>query len=323
MKKILMPIFLSFPIFLSMVFFQDIHAADPGIELAGQITVPVPKNTSYKYIVDGGGLGSVKMCSVSPATGALSGCIPTGSGFTNPSDISFDSSTGPNLAYIPSVNGFNTITICTVSATTGAFSNCTSVTAGNISWPSSLTVVNGFGYIANFIGTNDVSKCQLAAPSTYITSPCTPFATGAVNPSDLKSYNSKIYSVSAIALRMCDVSSPSPVCQNASSYGFSNPVAMTISNGFAYVLNSGTNTIIKCSIQPNGTLSSCAPLSPAGPAFNFGCCSFVGVAANNSYAYISNGSDNTVRVCTVNPDNTFGTCSKTGSGPINTPRHIY
>lgn len=328
--------FISFSWFLitllSIIFSTGFYGANSSAEPLGTVTTPQPKVTAYKYIVDNGGRGSIKMCAVDSATGELSGCIPTGSGFDNPADILlYTDSNNQKLAYVPSVYPTNNIIICKVSSETGALSDCTSIAPGTLSWPSTLTIVNGFSYIGNYLGgSNDVSRCQVTSSPTYLTS-CSSFVAGTINPTDIKSYSiggsDYIYVVHYATIRVCKVFSSSQSCYSASpSFSFSTPISMAISNNSAYVLNSGTNKIIKCSISAsNGTLTGCTQLNPTGPAsaFNFGCCSLVGITSDSSYAYLSNGSDNSVRFCKVLSDGTFDQCKFTGSGPINIPKHIY
>jgi hypothetical protein len=117
---------LVFPIFLLLNILSRSYGGS-FIEPLGRVTTPVPKTNAYKYITDNAGTyGTVKMCAVSPTTGALSGCVPTGSVFINPIGINIDNSTGSSLAYISYAFSFSQgIAICQVSSATGALTGCT------------------------------------------------------------------------------------------------------------------------------------------------------------------------------------------------------
>jgi hypothetical protein len=326
---------LVFPIFLLLNILSRSYGGS-FIEPLGRVTTPVPKTNAYKYITDNAGTyGTVKMCAVSPTTGALSGCVPTGSVFINPIGINIDNSTGSSLAYISYAFSFSQgIAICQVSSATGALTGCTT-TGSNMAFPVASPIANGFGFSVDTItfgGFANITVCQVSS-FTGLLSGCTAIQTtgaGFANGTDAAYYNGKYYVTNSFNGYICTLTtSPSISAICTASSGLSNPVGISINNGFAYLTSTGAanaNRVLKCSATDLANNPFPTTCGPTGPLFNFGGPGlYSGISVGNNFAYVSNTGDRTVLVCAVNPDGTFSnTCSTTGSGiGFNQPKHIY
>lgn len=334
---------LLFSVFLVLNIFSRSYGGN-FIEPLGRVTTPVPKTNAYKYITDNAGTyGTVKMCAVSPTTGALSGCVPTGSVFINPIGINIDNSTGRPLAYISYAFSFSQgIAICNVSNATGALTGCTT-TGNNMAFPVATPIASGFGFSVDtitFSGFANVTVCQVSL-LTGLFSGCTAIQTTGdqfANGTDAAYYNGKYYVPNGANAYICTLITSPSISINCTipSSGLSNPAGISINNGFAYVTSTSyvesitpliiTSRVLKCDASNPANNVFFLNCAPTGPTFNFGGSGlYSGISVGNNFAYVSNTGDRTVLVCAVNPDGTFSnTCSTTGSGiGFNQPKHIY
>ncbi|MDQ5920062.1 MAG: trimeric autotransporter adhesin [Pseudomonadota bacterium] len=186
----------------------------------------------------------------------------------------------PYIVYI--TNGVhNNVSQCTLDQTTGALANC-GVTGDIFKNPMGIAVNNGFAYIVNNESAT-VTQCKINT-ITGIFSNCV--STGA---------NTKTYT--------------------GVSY-YNHPTAITINNGFAYILNQTGNSVTQCIVnQKTGALTNCIV---SNELFD----SPMAVTVNNGYLYVANNQSDSVSKCTV--DTTTGSlnnCTTTGTG-FNKPSSI-
>jgi trimeric autotransporter adhesin len=112
-------------------------------------------------------------------------------------------------------------------------------------------------------------------------------------------------------------------CQNTTGT-FSAPryIAFNRAGTFAYVTNSGTNTVSKCSININGSFGTCVD---SGVSNIFNGPRGIIVNSSGSFAYVANSSNNTVSVCSIDAStSSFVACVNSGNTGVvfNTPRAI-
>lgn len=123
------------------------------------------------YYSQAGGLNTITYCSVSPLTGELNGCLPTGTGFNTPQSVTLNPS--GTYAYISnSDNGNNgNISVCRVDAFNGALSGCEN-TSDLFSGQGGVEF-NATGTLAYFpsFNTNRVYQCNVSS-STGLLSDC-------------------------------------------------------------------------------------------------------------------------------------------------------
>ena len=161
------------------------------------------------------------------------------------------------------VTNFNgeTVSKCQLDAITGALSYCVYTGDRSFFTPYGIVLGGGYAYVANRLN-DTVSKCSVDQQN------------GALNG-----------------------------CQSTGS-GFHLPSAITINNGYVYVVNYGSvpheippASVSKCVIGSSGALTNCIYTDTEqllnGPGG--------GIAVYNDRVYISNGPNNNVIKCDVNP----------------------
>ena len=117
------------------------------------------------------------------------------------------------------------------------------------------------------------------------------------------------FTVATMSLLSCDG-------DKAKGGGESSTPSPVISGDYAYITNSGANTVTFCAVGADGTMSSCK--DTGGTAFS----TPRGIVINNKYAYVTNFGNSTVTFCAVGADGTFSACTATGGASFGKPSGI-
>ncbi|WP_133136759.1 hypothetical protein [Legionella rowbothamii] len=205
-----------------------------------------------------------------------------------------------------------------------------SATGSNMSSPTGLAALNGFGWIANGDSTltyctsaqtgNAWSGCSVATPTNYsATTTSISVISGVLsNPNAagvLYTANTTSNSISA-----CPITNfiTIPTCTDAGGSGFNQPTFVggrVVTFGSSYyvlITNKGNSTVLRCTFD-NQTfmLSNC---TPTGSNFNQPVSIY---ESDNGFAYITNQVDNSITICT-DTDGVLTNCNNTG-GDFNAP----
>lgn len=216
-------------------------------------------------------LGLVSVCDVSASTGALSNCVPTGSGFRGPRGVTLTAD--GKRAYVANVfrgSGPNSVSLCDVDAVSGAFSNCTGTgDAPFMDDPTNvfLTAEGTWAYV-NLAGWYTSAFCAVD-PSTGALSSCTANSSPSAkvfNNMVLTADGAHAYMTLGQSVDLCSVDTVSGVISNCSAAGtFANGatrVALSADGTKAYVTSgsSGSNsTVSLCDVgASDGMLTNCA-----------------------------------------------------------------
>jgi DNA-binding beta-propeller fold protein YncE len=99
-------------------------------------------------------------------------------------------------------------------------------------------------------------------------------------------------------------------------FSHSSGIVLNTEQSFAYIVNSGSGTLVACPIQSNGLFGTCFPDTP----FSY---SYGGLAINNSgnTLFVANYISNYVGACPIHSDGSLGTCvdSGVGTAPFDSP----
>ena len=203
-------------------------------------------------------------------------------------------------AYIVN-NGSNNYTQCSVGANGINTSSCTMITpsgSGALNQPLAIAINNGIAYITNS-AESGYTQCTIVADNQSVN--------GVINPqSCLTTRGVKALSV---------------------------PIAIAVSNGFAYILNqesqAGQNVpvpgYVQCAVNANGIESStCSAIVLSGNAILD---APTGVAVSNGFAYFSNnGANASYTQCAVNANgiesSSCTTITPSGNAALNGPAAI-
>ena len=181
--------------------------------------------TQHVAYVANFGNNAVMQCSVS-ATGALTGCAGTGSGFSEPFGVALS----PNGSYAYVANyGNSTVSLCSVGAT-GTLTGCASTGSG-FSGPAGVNLsANGsYAYVTNISG-GTVTQCSVGAAGALTGCASTasgfsdPYGGVALSPNGSYAYVTD-YGNSTVT--QCSVGATGALTGCASTgSGFSNPMGM-------------------------------------------------------------------------------------------------
>ena len=284
---------------------------------------------SMLYVADNSS-DFVSICSLNN-NGSINSCeAHADSTFSSPIDIILNNSA--TLAYVANTNT-NQISVCSVNAN-GGLGNCTLqnmifnlVFSGlRINSNNSLLYITSFNF-------NEVFICQINPVNGFLTSCITDNGEGIFNDLDgrlvFNLAGTKVYVANSQSktIIICNVN---PV--NGTFFGctpFSDPSFIALlgldinaagthiysANGPSVSPTTPNGSISICPINPDGSLSPCTVSggldSSNNPTFNFdddnATNSFVHTPTN--IAYIPNGGNNTVSICPVNPNGSFGVCT--------------
>jgi hypothetical protein len=280
---------------------------DSGTPKTGSVNIPyVASPPPHLYVAQLGGF--LSYCSLNP-DGTLSSCATTGS-FSAPSGIAFY---GANFAYVADY-GNNVVDLCNV-APDGSLSGC-AATGSSFQSPLQLAVTGTFLYATNANSTGGVTACTIAIDGTL--SACSQSAeSGTTGVAADSSY--AYIGVAANTVNVCAIGVSGSLpgsCASTSTgvstgTGFSNANGISLAGGYAYIANQGNGTngsVSVCAINPDGSLSSCAPSiissAPTAPT---------DVAINGSQAYVNDASGN-IYLCAVGPSGALTNCAVSNGG---------
>lgn len=258
-------------------------------------------NTHFAYVTNRGD-NTVSKCSINANSGLLSDCVTTGSGFSNPEAIKFNSA--GTLAYITNtIPQSGSVSLCSVAPDTGLLSNCASAGPTFPQQPSdiAITALGNTAYVSNFTG-NNVSKCSIS-PISGALSNCVTTGSDLTMPTGITVHPGNDFAylsnAGANAVRLCYINSTTGLfdeCGTSGMFGITQGVTLNSAGTFLYITNDITSTISRCKVtQGTGSLTNCAT---TGPAF-----SGSGAVAFNiagTQAYVPNMDTNTLSLCTVN-----------------------
>lgn len=244
---------------------------------------------SYAYMADGSG-NNVVICPQGVG-GSLGSVCETESGlmaFNNPTGIAIPATlfSGNNYAYI-SNQGANTVSQCQIDTSTGSFISCGDSGASNIfSAPTGITFYTPastlFAYVMDS-GSGNITQCT---PNV---------STGVLGS-----------------------------CTSAFTFEFLNPrgiQAQTFGNSYVYIVNTGSDNLIRCAVTSTGLLVNCFD-SGVGAVFD-GSISVAFNESTNWYAYVTDEDTDLVSQCTVNSaTGVLGSCADSGATGLNSPYGI-
>jgi hypothetical protein len=278
-----------------------------GESRTGQLNIPYSAVPHIAYITNFSS-NSVTQCTLS-VMGALGNCTQaTSPVISNPIGIALNGT----QAYIGESDGV--VALCNTGP--AGLSGCISAPA-NGDETETVAFDGNVAFISNQ-GNSTVETCAVAADGTL--NGCTTAAnvTSFLNaPSELAIQGTNLYIPNAATpnITICPVTAGviGP-CANTSLIAPSTKVVLSGTN--AYLPMPGLNSVERCSVGADGSLSACAD-SGAGAVFNdpFGMTLFGG------YAYVVNRSNNTISQCAVAANGQLGACVVSGSG-LNGPIDI-
>ena len=267
------------------------------------------------YVTDYFG-GAVYVCPTSGAT--VGACTSTGSGFNRPTSITFYGS----RAYVTNDTGY-TISMCTV-ASGGSLSNCTLANSG-LDEPQHVTfnATGTYAYVWDNFGTNlcTVNTADGTLPS------CT---RNGLEPNLGNLLRFPVIAADGIhvygewangggydppsgnflnAMSVCSIASDGTIngCAGTGTGTGNANLTFALYNGNVYASsedqNTGNGGVLVCPINSSdGSLGSCQAANTGNTSLP------QSIAVAGGYAYLVYF-DNTVEVCPVVADGTFGTCS--------------
>ena len=293
----------------SNIVFQNNSGDDRSLSANGAFSFPTPLSdtSAYTITVKTQPTTPSQICTVNNGTGTING-EPAGdvvvNCMTGSASIAFSSSGAAEFAYVAKTNGTisdGTISAYAINTTNGTLSPLgTPVAAGK--FPASITVAEGFAYVANMID-NTISAYTISMTDWTLSPLGTPIAAGRYPTSVTVDLSGKFayvanmgdntisaYTISGGALTAIG----SPV-----STGMSPVSIVTVSVGslgeFAYVANMGDGSIWTYSINlTKGTLqplsSIIAGTSPTSVTVD---------PSRQQFAYVTNEGDNTISAYTI------------------------
>ena len=196
----------------------------------------------------------------------------------------------------------------------GSLSSCTPVAGTNpalLSNPYGIAINNNFVYITNTTG-NSYTQCKIDTNSGNF-SACGNKPTGSnADPFGIAINDNAIYMASSSGYPnyysgylLCANDAANCNVDYGSSLGLTNPMAITINNGYMYITDMYANDlpyagVTECTINTtNGQLTNCNTQNITDNSYNS---FFQGIAISNNYAYITD--INTIGqyvICPINP----------------------
>jgi hypothetical protein len=288
-----------------------------GTAKSGTVSIAYAATVPHLYVAElfgpSGPPGLLYSCSLDPF-GALSGCAPTGNGFTAPSGIAFY---GSNYAYVTDFFN-NAVYGCTVDAE-GSLSLCADtliiVQSPNFQSPFQLAVNGSTLYITNGESGDGVTTCAIGTGGALSNCAEAPESAG-VDTSGIAVSSSYVYvGVGASTVDECTVGSMGGLthCTSTGS-GFSGVDGMSLANGYAYITNQSNGTVSVCSLGGGGSLSPCAPSTIASGILAGIAPSSVAVNGGQAYVYDSN--NNNMYLCSVGNSGALEHCGVSNGGTV-------
>ena len=291
-----------------------ITATFEGLIGVAQLSVIEPRAALFAYITQDG-FDYVVECPVN-LDGSLNiaNCIHL-------NDPSFNSTYGiainnsGTFAYIGNRTG-NSVSKCAINPINGHFTSCTTV-GSLFSGPTGLTL-NKAGTLAYIVNNGPadigVTKCTINPINGSFTN-CTlltdstfsqPFGI-ALNDANNNAYITN--SNNTVSKCPIDPITDSFLACTASIPEFNLPIGIAIHSmsGIAYVVNSQTPNLVRCPINPDGSLATCL-ITLGNPPFSlpFRRPSNLTLDEAQTTAYLLDGIQGVLR-CTINPDGSFVT----------------
>ncbi len=223
-------------------------------------------------------------------------------GWRGPTGLAFSGS----YAYVAN-SGNDTVFRCNVTPE-GGFAAC-EFSVGGFTVPNSITIndADTFSYMTNG-GDSSVSRCSVDVTGM---SSCQKFF-GFNAPRDVVRHGSFAFianrdSDNIIRCSVNEITGDLSACAAAAS-GFNDPMGLGINrNNDLYVTNFGGNSVSKCSIAADGSLSGCAVVGAGftGPRD-------IDFTADGQDAYITNFSGSNIFRCAVLSDGVLTGCAASG-----------
>ncbi|KTD67477.1 protein with a bacterial immunoglobulin-like domain protein [Legionella santicrucis] len=270
-----------------------ISASYGGITGSASLTV-YDVAIAYFYIPNDS--GSVSICPVQN-DGFLGACYDSLGVFNNPRKVAlnFTGTANPSFAYVTN-SSTNNLSLCTIQPIFSGpplLNNCTAFNNALFNQPTGIHIDYNSSFLYTYIvnkGNNTITVCE----SNSIT--------GALS-------NCVDSGASGVPLN-----SPSDVAVSRNNY----------SSGldFVYVSNSGSNNILACPIQANGTLGACVDMGNPGPAFNNP--TGINLTPGGDHLYISNFNNNMEIICWIDyaSGSSFYSCDNARGGPFSGPTGV-
>jgi len=260
--------------------------------------------------------GVVSVCVVDTTNGTFSSCATAGDGFINPTGIALNS-TG-TTAYI--LAGTSYAIMCQINLTDGTFRLPCTFASASFFAPNhiALNTANTMAYVTNLSG-DATSACPIQNDGKFSTCLITTgffepagVALGYIpnTPSTALGY---VVNFQGTVVSLCNIANTGQLFNcNVTGPVFNAPVGIALNNAktYAYIVNSGSNSVDVCAITANsGALNNVCTSTGSGLSGP----SSIALNSSNTYAYISNynnGAGTTVSVCLIDPTNgTFSSCA--------------
>jgi hypothetical protein len=278
------------------------YVSDSGTAKTGSVSIPYAAALPHLYVAQLS--GTLLYCSLHN-DGTLSSCAQTGGNlFNQPSGIAFY---GDNFAYVAD-SANNAVYLCNV-AVGGSLSGCVS-TGANFQNPWLLAVSGQTLYATNASSTGGVTTCAISTDGTL--SSCTQSTGGSGTTGIAVNSTYAYFGVDASTVDVCavGVSGILSGCTITGS-GFSSPLGISLSNGYAYIANQGAGTASACAVNADGTLSSCT-------AYTIGVNSApTDVVINGNQAYVNDVASGNIYLCAVGAGGALASCVPEGGTTFN------
>ncbi len=290
-----------------------------GVSKTGTLVIPYTAVQLHAYVTDSGS-GTVDVCSIGSG-GLLSGCVPTGSGFSGPSSVVFDGSD----AYVADTGG--AIYLCQLTDD-GNFSGCASAASG-FQNPGLLAVSGTWLYAPNGSAYGGPQYCSIGSGGALSACALTDAVSSSNQATGVAFHGSTAYVTTlgdsgGPGVLQCTVDSagdiPNSGCVNANT-GLSAAEAVSVYQSWLYVMT-GSGVMV-CTIGSGGTLSACSTSVPFSGGGGSGTYTYFDapVTMGGGYAYIPYVSANKVTmatqsgvaVCTIGANGALSGCIDSGA----------
>jgi hypothetical protein len=271
---------------------------DSGTPKTGSVSIPyTAKLPPHLYVTQLGG-PSLSYCEFN-GNGTISNCAQTAAGITAPTGIAFK---GTNFAYVADNNTSNAVYLCNVGLD-GTLSGC--APAGSyFQTPWQLAVAGNTLFATNLTG--GVTTCAINGDGTLSTCTQSPGTAAGVAASSGYAY----IGVGSTTVDVCaiGVSGILSGCTSTGS-GFVGLDGITVSGGYAYVANENAGTVSGCSINTDGSLSSCTAYNVLGVG-----AAPTDVVINGNQAYVNDASSGSVYLCSIGAGGALANCAVANAG---------
>lgn len=265
--------------------------------------------------------GKVTLCNLSPTTGLITTCAPTGSNLPQPEELILTTNFTYTVNSGGGLFGVGGITVCNLNRTNGTLSGCVlndSTTLPGFDGPEGMTMdpAQKYLFIANTLASN-ILRCDINTTAGTVSNCITVFTPGSntVQPASIN-FNpagTMVYigytGVTNHFISTCQYDSTTGTfssCQdsdtNPALFNFAAGVNFNRSGTIAYVSNENNtinNVVTVCPIPPSGVLNSALCKGTTDP--NLVNSEEVDFSSDGTLAYVANGqtSNATLAVCHV------------------------